>query len=112
MSIVCQEQQYEILQIRNFPKQNVFFSPKLSEIVGLAKIMLGGVPLPWVPEVLQLSHHLECDNSMKKDITMKTGKVIGKVNNLKQEFRQGTILGIIKACPKAFFIFVFRKFTS
>ena len=64
----------------------IVFSPKPSDREGLAEIQLDGVPLPWVPEVLHLGHILECDSSMKKDIAIKRGRFIGKVNSLKQEF--------------------------
>ena len=64
----------------------IVFTQKSSERTGVAEIKLDGNPLPWVPEILHLGHHLECDSSMKKDISIKRGRFIGKINSLKQEF--------------------------
>ena len=68
----------------------ILFSQKPTDRNGLADITLGGVPLPWVTEVLHLGHYLECDNSMKHDIAIKRGRFIGKINSLKQEFYYAT----------------------
>ena len=64
----------------------IIFSKNANDRVNVTPIILNGDPLPWVPEVLHLGHHLECDGSMKLDIAMKRGRFIGKVTSLKQEF--------------------------
>ena len=48
--------------------------------------VIPGDDLPWVSEVKHLGNLLECNNSMKRDITVKRGRFIGKVNSLSQEF--------------------------
>ena len=42
-------------------------------------------PFPWVQQVKHLGNILQCENTMKKDVAMKRGKFIGKVNSLLQE---------------------------
>ena len=62
------------------------FSQKATERLGLPKIMLGDVSLPWVEKLNHLGNTLQSDNSMKIDITAKRAKFIGKVVSLNQEF--------------------------
>ena len=50
------------------------------------QVMLDGVPLPWVIQVKHLGTILQCENSMSVDVLQKSGKYIGKVNSLLQEF--------------------------
>ena len=52
----------------------------------VAPVLLNGDPLPWVPHVKHLGNTLQCDNSMRKDLAQKRGKLIGKLNSLSQEF--------------------------
>ena len=47
---------------------------------------LNGDDLPWVDEIKHLGNILEYNNSMKRDISVKRGKFIGKLNSLSQEF--------------------------
>ena len=63
----------------------LIFSKKASDRVGVAPIKLNGDDLPWVAEVKHLGNLLECNNSMKRDLTVKRGKFIGKLNSLSQE---------------------------
>ena len=42
--------------------------------------------MPWVTEMKHLGNVLECSNTMKRDIAIKRGKFIGKLNSLSQEF--------------------------
>ena len=62
------------------------FSKQAKSREGVLPILLNGDPLPWVDSVKHLGNKLECDNSMRQDITAKKGKLIGKVNSLAQEF--------------------------
>ena len=64
----------------------IVFSKKQKERQNVAPVLLNGDPLPWVEEVKHLGNLLECDNSMKRDITVKRAKFIGKLNSLSQEF--------------------------
>ena len=41
--------------------------------------------MPWVDEIKHLGNVLESNNSMKRDIAVKRGKFIGKLNSLSQE---------------------------
>ena len=52
----------------------------------MAPVNLNGDYLPWVEEVKHLGNLLECNNSMKRDISVKRGKFIGKLNSLSQGF--------------------------
>ena len=64
----------------------LIFSPRLKDRSGVAPVILNGDPLPWVSEVKHLGNILQSDNSMKRDILVKRGKFIGKINSLLQEF--------------------------
>jgi hypothetical protein len=64
----------------------IIFSKNAQSRQGILPISLNGDPLPWVESVKHLGNTLECDNSMRKDIRMKKGQFIGKVNSLAQEF--------------------------
>ena len=63
----------------------VIFSPKANDRQNVSPIILNSDPLPWVTDVKHLGNILQCENSMKKDIAMKRGKFIGKVNSILQE---------------------------
>ena len=63
----------------------IIFSPRAKDRNGVAPILLNGDPLPWVREVKHLGNILQCENNMKRDIAVKRGKFIGKVNSLLQE---------------------------
>ena len=54
--------------------------------MGVAPVKLNGDELPWVSELKHLGNILECNNSMSRDIAVKRGKLIGKLNSLSQEF--------------------------
>ena len=64
----------------------IIFSRKQSERIGALPIILNNNDLPWVPDLKYLGSILESDSSMKKDMTTKRGKFIGKINSLRQEF--------------------------
>ena len=64
----------------------IIFSRKARDTVGIVPVKLNGDDLPWVPELKYLGNILECSNSMTRDIAVKRGKFIGKVNSLSQEF--------------------------
>ena len=64
----------------------VIFSKKARERENVARVKLNGDDLPWVEEVKHLGNILECNNSMKKDISVKRGQFIGKLNSMSQEF--------------------------
>ena len=64
----------------------VIFSKKAKDRQNVAPVKLNGDDLPWVEEVKHLGNLLECNNSMKRDISVKRGKFIGKLNSLSQEF--------------------------
>ena len=64
----------------------IIFSTKAKECMNVLPVKLNGTNLPWVTEVKHLGNILESDNSMKKDLTVKRGKFIGKLNSLAQEF--------------------------
>ena len=64
----------------------VIFSKKEKDRLNVAPVKLNGDDLPWVAEVKHLGNLLECNNSMKRDLTVKRGKFIGKLNSLSQEF--------------------------
>jgi hypothetical protein len=64
----------------------IVFSKKQRDRQNVAPVLLNGDPLPWVEEVKHLGNLLECDNSMKRDITIKRARFIGKLNSLSQEF--------------------------
>ena len=54
--------------------------------MGVAPVKLNGDNLPGVTEMKHLGNVLECSNTMKRDIAIKRGKFIGKLNSLSQEF--------------------------
>ena len=62
------------------------FSRKARDRAGVAPVKLNRDDLPWVPELKHLGNILECSNSMNRDIAVKKGKFIGKLNSLSQEF--------------------------
>ena len=64
----------------------IVFSKKVRDRVGVAPVKLNGDNLPWVAELKHLGNVLECNNTMKRDIAIKRGKFIGKLNSLSQEF--------------------------
>ena len=64
----------------------VIFSKRAKDRINVAPVKLNGDDLPWVPEIKHLGNLLESNNSMKRDITVKRGKFIGKINALSQEF--------------------------
>ena len=64
----------------------VIFSKKARDRVNVAPVKLNGDELPWVDEIKHLGNILEYNNSMKRDIAVKRGKFIGKLNSLSQEF--------------------------
>ena len=64
----------------------VIFSKRARDRVNVAPIKLNGDDLPWVDEVKHLGNLLECNNSMRRDIAVKRGRFIGKLNSLSQEF--------------------------
>ena len=64
----------------------VIFSKNKKDRNNVTPVKLNGMDLPWVEEIKHLGNLLENDNSMKRDITIKRGKFIGKVNSLLQEF--------------------------
>ena len=63
----------------------IVFTPKKKLRVNIAPIILNHDPLPWVEEVKHLGNVLQCDNTMKRDVAIKRGKFIGKINSLLQE---------------------------
>ena len=72
----------------------VIFSPKANDRQNVSPILLNSDPLPWVSDVKHLGNILQSENSMKKDVALKRGKFIGKVNSILQElhFADPTIL--------------------
>ena len=64
----------------------IAFSKNPREIRNLRIVKLDNLPLPWVTSVKHLGNKLQSDNSMKLDIALKRGQMIGKVNSLLQEF--------------------------
>ena len=64
----------------------IIFSRKAKDRTGVAPVKLNGDDLPWVPERKHLGNILQCNNSMTRDIAVKRGKFIGKLNSLSQEF--------------------------
>ena len=64
----------------------LIFSKKRKDRMNVTPIKLNGDNLPWVGEVKHLGNLLESDNSMRRDIAIKRGQFIGKVNSLSQEF--------------------------
>ena len=64
----------------------VIFSKEAKDRQNVAPVKLNGDNLPRVKEVKHLGNLLECNNSMKRDISVKRGKFIGKLNSLSQEF--------------------------
>ena len=63
----------------------IIFSKKEKDRKGVLPISLNGDYLPWVREVKHLGNILESDNSMRRDMTVKRAKLIGKINSLSQE---------------------------
>ena len=74
----------------------LIFSPKVKDRTDVAPILLNSDPLPWVTEVKHLGNILQCNNSMKRDVAVKRGKFIGKVNSLLQEFYYADPAVVIK----------------
>ena len=64
----------------------IIFSKKPRDRRNISEVKLNGDNLPWVGEIKHLGNTLECDNSMRRDIAIKRGKLIGKMNSLGQEF--------------------------
>ena len=64
----------------------IIFSKKAKDRTNVAPIKLNGDDLPWVPEVKHLGNILECSNTMKRDVSVKRGRFVGKLNSLSQEF--------------------------
>ena len=64
----------------------IIFSKKAKDRQGVVPVKLNGDDLPWVPELKHLGNILECNNTMNRDITVKRGRFIGKLNSLSQEF--------------------------
>ena len=64
----------------------IIFSKKPKDRKNVAPIKLNEDILPWVEEVKHLGNILECNNSMKRDIAVKRGRFIGKLDSLAQEF--------------------------
>ena len=56
----------------------MIFSKKIKDTTNVSPIKLNGDDLPWVDEVKHLGNILQCNNSMKRDVTVKRGKFIGK----------------------------------
>ena len=71
--------------VKSKTKCNIF-SKKIKDRTNVTPVRLNGDALPWVDEVKHQGNILENDNSMKRDIAIKRGKFIGKVNSLLQEF--------------------------
>ena len=59
----------------------MIFSKKEKDRLNVAPVKLNGDDLPWVAEVKHLGNLLNCNNSMKRDLTVKKGKFIGKLNS-------------------------------
>ena len=66
--------------------KGIIFSSKPRERLNVKNLKLNGDDLPWVSEVKHLGNTLENNNSMKRDISLKKGKFIGKINSMLQEF--------------------------
>ena len=64
----------------------LIFSKKRKDRLNVASIKLNENNLPWVGEVKHLGNMLEPENSIRRDIAIKRGQFIGKVNSLSQEF--------------------------
>ena len=64
----------------------VVFSKNKRDFKNLTPLKLLGCPLPWVEKLKHLGNTLQNDNSMCRDILLKRGKYIGKVNSLLQYF--------------------------
>ena len=64
----------------------IIFSKKAQDVSQVVPIILNGDPLPWVAQVKHLGNTLQCDNTMRMDMSMKMGKFIGKLSSLQQEF--------------------------
>ena len=63
----------------------IVFSQKEKDRSGVLPITLNGDKLPWVKEVKHLGNMLESDNSMRRDMSIKRSKLIGKINSLSQK---------------------------
>ena len=68
----------------------IVFSKKVRDRMGIVPVKLDGDSLPWVSELKHLGNVLECSNTMQRDIAIKRGKFIGKLNSLSQEFHYTT----------------------
>ena len=66
--------------------KSIIFTHKVTNRIGIDKVILNGTPLPWVTEVNHLGNLLQCDNSFTLDCALKRGRFIGKVHTLLQEF--------------------------
>ena len=66
--------------------KGIIFSSKPKERQNVLKLKLNGDDLPWVDEVKHLGNTLENNNSMKRDMSLKKGQFIGKINSMLQEF--------------------------
>ena len=66
--------------------KGIIFSLKPKMRLNVLKLKLNGDELPWVTEVKHLGNTLESSNTMKRDISIKKGQFIGKMNSLLQEF--------------------------
>ena len=66
--------------------KGIIFSPKPKLRLNILKIRLNGDDLPWVTEVKHLGNTLESSNTMRRDVSIKKGQFIGKMNSLLQEF--------------------------
>ena len=60
----------------------IAFSKNLKEVKNLRNVKLDGQLLPWVTHVKHLGNILQSENSMKLDISLKRGQMIGKINSL------------------------------
>ena len=66
--------------------KGIIFSPKPKDRVNVLNLKLNGDDLPWVNEVKHLGNILESNNSMQRDMSIKKGQFIGKINSMLQEF--------------------------
>ena len=81
----------------------ILFSKR--KMPNVAPIKLNGDELPWVSDIKHLGNILEKDNSMRKDVAVKRGKAIGKINSLFQEFhfaKPSTLIKILNIYAVSF----------
>ena len=62
--------------------KGIIFSPKPKERVNVLNLKLNGDDLPWVNEVKHLGNILESNNSMQRDMSIKKGQFIWKINSM------------------------------